>query len=262
MGFKNRDLSMLWTATAALGLAAVLAAPPATAAFLAGTNDDDVIFGADDDNVDNPTIQPEDAVNQSLNDADAIDGKNGDDVLVGLRGSDTIRGGRGNDIIIGGTEQGSPPNSDIMYGDAGNDVNLWRGGDGSEAFIGGRGRDALVFGNIDRDASNVPIISPVSGRHAKTGLPSADVTGQGGFCELEDVRGQGLGYDFLIRFVVRATGNLAVTVRTAEVEQMFCTSEAGGAITFADLTDPNPEFVEVSLDEVAELNSLVRKMIR
>src|SRR5687768_12533477 len=107
MDSKNRDLSMLWTATAAaLGLAAVLAAPPATAAFLAGTNDDDLIFGTDDDNVDNPTIQPEDAVNQSLNDADAIDGKNGDDVLIGLLGSDTIRGGRGNDVIIGGTEQG------------------------------------------------------------------------------------------------------------------------------------------------------------
>ena len=209
-----------------------------------------------------PTIQPAGAVNQSLNNADAIDGRNGDDVLIGLLGSDTIRGGKGNDVIVGGTEQGTQPNSDIMYGDDGNDVNLWRGGDGSEAFIGGRGLDALVFGNIDRDASNIPIISPATGRHAKTGLPTADVTGQGGFCTLEDVRGQGLGYDFLIRFFVRATGNLAVTVRTAEVEQMFCTSQAGGAITFADLTDSNPEFVEVSLDDVAELNPLVRQIIR
>jgi hypothetical protein len=45
MGFKNRDGITLWTATAALGLAAALAASPATAAFLAGTNDDDLIFG-------------------------------------------------------------------------------------------------------------------------------------------------------------------------------------------------------------------------
>ena len=262
MGFRNQEGITLWTATAVLGLAAALAASPATAAFLPGTDDDDVIVGADDDNVDNSVIQPEGAVNQSLNDADVIDGKNGDDVLIGLLGSDTIRGGKGNDVIIGGTEQGSQPNSDIMYGDDGNDVNLWRGGDGSEAFIGGGGRDALVFGNVDRDASNIPILGPATGRHARTGLPSADVTAQGGFCTLEDVRGQGLGYDFLIRFFARATGNLAVTVRTAEVEQMFCTSEAGGAITFADLTDPNPEFVEVSLDEVAELNSLVRKIIR
>jgi Ca2+-binding RTX toxin-like protein len=262
MSFRNREGITLRTATAALVLAAALAASPATASFLPGTNGDDVIFGADDDNVDNPVIQVAGAVNQSLDNADAIDGKDGDDVLIGLLGSDTIRGGRGNDVIIGGTEQGSLPNSDIMYGDDGNDVNLWRGGDGSEAFVGGRGLDALVFGNIDRDASNIPILSPVTGRHAKTGLPTADVTGQGGFCELEDVRGQGLGYEFLFRFIVRATGNLAVTVRTAEVEQMFCTSQAGGAVTFADLTAPNPEFVEVSLDEVAKLNHLVGQIIR
>jgi len=48
---------------------------PATAALLSGTNGDDVIFGADDDNVDNLVIQPEGAVDQSLNNADAIDGK-------------------------------------------------------------------------------------------------------------------------------------------------------------------------------------------
>jgi hypothetical protein len=41
---------------------------------------------------------------------------------------------------------------------------------------------------IDRDASNVPTISPVDGRHAKTGLPTADVTNQGGFCRLEAVQ--------------------------------------------------------------------------
>ena len=262
MGFRNREKITLRTATAALGLAAALVASPATAAFLPGTNGDDVVFGADDDNIDNAVIQPEGAVNQSLNNADAIDGKAGDDLLIGLLGSDTIRGGPGSDVIVGGTEQATQPNSDIMYGDDGDDVNLWRGGDGSEVFVGGRGTDALVFGNIDRDASNIPTISPATGRHRKTGLPTADVTGQGGFCTLEDVRGQGLGYEFLIRFFVRATGNLAVTVRTAEVEQMFCTSQAGGAITFADLTVSDPTFVEISLDEVAERNRLVRQIIR
>jgi Ca2+-binding RTX toxin-like protein len=262
MGFRNRTGITFRTATAPLVLAAALVASQATAAFLPGTNGDDVIFGSDDDNVDNLVIQPEGAVNQSLNNADVIDGKGGDDVLIGLLGSDTIRGGSGSDVIIGGTEQGTQPNSDIMYGDDGDDVSLWRGGDGSEAFIGGRGTDALVFGNVDRDTSNIPILSAATGRHKNTGLPSADVTGQGGFCTLEDVRDQGLGYEFLIRFFVRATGNLAVTVRTAEVEQMFCTSETGGAITFADLTAANPSFVEVSLDEVAALNPLVRQIIR
>lgn len=256
MRFSNRAY------TAAVVLAAALTASPALAGFQPGSNGDDAIFGADDDNVDNPVIQPEGAVDQSLKNADAIDGKNGDDVLIGLLGSDTIRGGKGDDVIIGGTEQFTQPNSDIMFGDDGNDVSLWRAGDGSDAFVGGRGLDAEVFGSIDRDDNNIPMINPATGRHAKTGLPSADVTGQAGFCTLEDVRGQKLGYEFLIRFFVRATGNLAVTVRTAEVEQVFCTSEAGRAITFADLTSPNPEFVEVSLDQVGDLNPLVRQMIR
>jgi len=262
MGFKNRERIQLWTATAALGLAAALAAPPATAAFMAGTNDDDLIFGVDDDNVGNPVIQPEGAVNQSLNNADAIDGNNGDDVLIGLLGSDTIRGGKGNDVIIGGTEQGTQPNSDIMFGGKGNDVAIWRGGDGSDVFIGGRGVDALVMAAIDRDANNIPVIVPATGRYEETGLPAADATGQNGFCTLEDVRDQELGYDFLVRFFLKSTGALAVTMRVAEVEQVFCTSQTAAAITFADLRDASPEFVEVSQGEVADLNDTVGQIIR
>ncbi len=63
-------------------------------------------------------------------------------------------------------------------------------------------------------------------------------------------------------FTLRATGRLAVTVRTSQVEQVFCTSEAGGAITVADLTQPDPAFVEVTLDEVRELSTTVGKIIR
>jgi hypothetical protein len=173
-------------------------------------------------------------------------------------------GGEGNDILIGGTEQGVAPNSDIMFGGPGDDISIWAGGDGSEAFLGGRGLDALVFGTIDRDANNVPTLSAVEGRHSKTGLPTAEVTGQGGFCTLEEVpEDADLGFAFLVRFFVRATGNLAVTVRVADdVEQVFCTSEAGGAITFANLRDDNPAFVEVSLDQVQQLNRTVRQIIR
>jgi hypothetical protein len=98
-------------------------------------------------------------------------------------------------------------------------------------------------------------------RNYPTGVPTADVTGQGGFCRLERAPA-GSGYDFLIRFFVRATGTLAVTVRLTDVEHVFCTSEAGGAITFADLTAPDPAFVEVTLAEVAEINPAVALMIR
>ena len=234
----------------------------ANAAFVKGTNGDDLLFGLDDDSQANTQIQPPGAVNQSLDKADIMEGGNGDDVLVGLGGSDVMLGGKGNDILVGGTEQGVAPNSDAMFGGDGNDIALWRAGDGSEAFMGGRGTDALIFGNIDRDASNIPIISPTTGRHAKTGIPTADVTNQGGWCELERVEDPDAGYQFLVRFFVRATGNLAVTLRTVDVEQVYCTSVPGGQITFADLTAANPDFVVVSLDEVKKINSTVAKIIR
>jgi hypothetical protein len=243
--------------------ALVVSAGAAQAAFVKGTNGDDLLFGLDDDSQANVQIQPPGAVNQSLDKADVIEGGNGDDVMVGLGGSDVFLGGNGQDIIVGGTEQGATPNSDIMIGGDGNDIALWRGGDGSEAFVGGRGTaDALIFGNIDRDAGNIPIISPTTGRHARNGLPTADVTGQGGFCTLERVQDPDAGYQFLVRFFLRATGNLAVTLRTVDVEQVYCTSQAGREITFADLTAANPEFVVVSLDEVETINSTVAKIIR
>jgi hypothetical protein len=234
----------------------------AQAAFVKGTGADDLLFGLDDDTQQNAQIQPAGAVNQSLDKADVIEGGAGDDVLVGLGGSDVLLGGNGNDILVGGTEQGVAPNSDTMFGDNGNDVALWRGGDGSEAFIGGRGTDALVFGNIDRDGGNIPVIAPTTGRYAKTGIPTADVTNQGGWCEIERVEDPEAGYEFLVRFFVRATGNLAVTVRTRDVEQMFCTSRDGGEITFADLTAAKPDFVVVDLAEVKKLNPTVAKIIR
>jgi hypothetical protein len=53
-----------------------------------------------------------------------------------------------------------------------------------------------------------------------------------------------------------------VTVRTRDVEQVFCTSQAGGAITYADLTVADPQLVEVSLDDVDKLNRTVRAIIR
>jgi hypothetical protein len=220
------------------------------------------LFGADDDNLENPDIQPSpDDPNQSLNNTDVLVGGFGNDVLIGLLGSDVLRGGFGHDILVGGTEQGTQPNSDIMFGDAGNDVNLWRGGDGSDAFIGGTGHDAMVFGNIDRDANNKPTLSePKEG--FPHGVPTADVTGQGGFCRLERVEDPNFGFEWLARFFVRTTGALAVTIRLAEVEQVFCTSEAGGQITYADLTKPEPQFVVVSLEQVAEFNPIVALIIR
>ena len=231
------------------------------AAFIEGEGGPEVLIGRDDDNTNNPIIQPPGAVNQSLNNTDILDGKGGNDIVIGLLGNDVMHGGPGGDILIGGIELGVAPNSDIIFGDEGNDVNIWQAGDGSDAFIGGEGLDAMVFGTIDR-VGNVPTLSdPVPGY--QQGVPTANVSGQGGFCTLEPIDDDSsLGYEFLVRFFVRATGNLAVTIRLAEVEQVFCTSQAGGQITFADLTQADPQFVVVTLEEVERLNRTVAEIIR
>lgn len=244
----------------ALLLAGVLGwATTSQAALIEGGEGPQVLIGADDDNTANAAIQPAGAaVNQSLNNTDVIEGGQGNDVLIGLLGSDVMEGGPGNDIIVGGPDPGAP-NSDIMLGGPGFDVALWAPGDGSEAFIGGPGRDALVFGVTDRNAG-VPILStPVAG--FPFGVPTANVSGQGGFCTIEPAPSDS-NYDFLIRFFGRATGNLAVTLRTRDVEQVFCTSVAGGAITFADLREPQPSFVIVSQGEVESLNPTVGSIVR
>jgi hypothetical protein len=250
--------------TAALAATLALHGLEAPAATIQGTGRSDVLIGSDDDNQADPELQAGAAANQSLDNADTMLGGRGDDILIGMLGSDVLLGESGDDVMIGGIEGGSRPNQDIQIGDTGNDIAIWQGGDGSDLFDGGPGpRDTLVFGTIDRDANNVPIISPVDGRHSETGLPTANVSGQGGFCRLDAVADPAArGFQFLVRFFSRNTGNLLVTVRTQDVEQVFCTSEAGGAITFADLTRPNPEFVEIALDAVRDVNSDVARMIR
>jgi hemolysin type calcium-binding protein len=250
---------------AATALAVALALQgQARAALIEGTGRSDVLVGRDDDNQADAEIQAGASANQSLDNADTIVGGRGDDILIGMLGSDVLLGGPGDDILIGGIEGGSRPNQDIQIGDTGNDIALWQAGDGSDLLDGGPGpRDTLVFGTIDRYANNVPVISPVDGRHAETGLPTANVSGQGGFCRLEAVADPATrGFEFLVRFFSRATGNLLVTVRTHNVEQVFCTTEAGGGVTFADLTKPNPDFVEIPLAAVRDVNSDVARMIR
>jgi RTX calcium-binding nonapeptide repeat (4 copies) len=229
-----------------------------------------LLIGFDDDRQDNVAIQAGAATDQSLKRTDIIIGGPANDVMFGLNGNDFMDGRGGRDIILGGpdggTPPGGPPNSDIMFGGFGNDVNLWAPGDGSEAFIGGPGsRDALVFGSTDREliadpATGVRLPTLLSGILAfPQGIPTADVSGVTSFCTIE--ASPLPDYEFLVRFLGVA-GNLIVTVRVSGVEQVFCSGQGGGAITFADLTDPFPSFIVVSHQEVSQLNSLVGKMIR
>src|SRR4029450_4241260 len=212
----------------ALLVALVIVLGPAhrtQAAFVEGRRGAQLLIGRDDDNIDNPRIQAGAAANQSLNRTDIIEGGPGNDVMFGLNGNDVMDGGPGRDIILGGPDGGAapggPPNSDIMFGGPGDDVNLWAPGDGSEAFIGGQGRDAIIFGATDRQA----VADPSTGVRLPTlrfgipdfpqGIPTADVSGLANFCTLETSPLP--GYDYLVRFRGRATGNIIVTVRLTGV---------------------------------------------
>jgi hypothetical protein len=254
---------------ALLGL--ILASAQRTdAALLEGGNGPQLLIGFDDDNQANAAIQAGVVANQSLNRTDILDGGRANDVMFGLNGNDVMDGGPGDDIILGGPDGGAapggPPNSDIMFGGPGNDVNLWAPGDGSEAFIGGPGVDAIIFGATDREA----VADPSTGVRFPSlffgvaafpqGIATADVSGLGNFCSIE--ASPSPGYEYLVRFRSIATRNIIVTVRVREVEQVFCTSESGAAIAFANLTGPSPAFDEVSLQEIQILNPLVGAMIR
>jgi hypothetical protein len=266
LGLMGRLQLVAVTALAAMiasSLLGVIGAParPAGAALVDDGSLSTVLIGRDDDNQANPLIQPVGvAANQSLNNTDVMTGRNGNDVLLGLLGSDVMNGGPGDDILVGGIERGSQPNSDVMFGDFGNDISLWQGGDGSDAFIGGQGLDAQVFGTID-NVNNVPTLTGQA-HSFPNGIPTANVSGQGGFCTIERVTDPNAGYEFLARFFSKATGNLLVTIRLSETEQVFCTNQTSAEITYVDLRDENPQFRVVSLAEVAQLNPTVAAMIR
>lgn len=262
--------TMLAGGMSAAFLAVLLGATyPTQAALVEGGRGPQLLIGLDDDNQANATIQAGAAANQSLNRTDILEGGQGNDVMFGLNGNDVMDGGQGEDIILGGPDGGAapggPPNSDIMFGGPGNDVNLWAPGDGSEAFVGGPGIDAIIFGSTDREALADPstgvrlptLLSGIPG--FPQGIPTANVSGLANFCTLEPSASS--GYEFLVRFR-GAAGNIIVTVRVSEVEQVFCTSQDGGSIAFANLTDPSPAFVAVSQQQVETLNPLVGAMIR
>jgi|SRR5215208_4890467 len=263
-----QSISRFGLSALAAGLAAaflgVLVGPVSVtqAALIEDGKGPQLLIGLDDDRQDNVAIQAGAVANQSLNRTDVMVGGSGNDVMFGLNGNDVMDGGPGQDIILGGPDggpaPGGPPNSDIMFGGPGNDVNLWAPGDGSEVFIGGQGRDAIIFGATDRDAAEAGGVRLTFGVPGfPQGIPTADVSGLTNFCTLEDSPLP--GYEFLVRFR-GAAGNIIVTVRVSDVEQVFCSQ--GGSIAFADLTVPSPAFVVVSQQEVEALNSLVGAMIR
>lgn len=241
---------------------ALFVAADGRAALLAGTNGNDVLIGKDDDSIDNAAIQPPGtAADQSLSKADVLFGFGGDDLLIGLLGDDLLDGGPGDDVLVGGTEQGTRPNSDLQFGDTGNDVAVWAGGDGSDAYFGGPGTDAIVFAVIDRDAANVPTVQLVNFGFGERPIVTANLAGAPGFCRIDPAPPES-GYEFLVRFVRRMDNVLLVTVRVRDVEQVFCASQAGGGVEWANLADYQGELRPISLQSIASLNPLVASMVR
>jgi hypothetical protein len=267
---KRSRLSVVLSAGVLVTLSSLLGPTASTqAAVVVGGKGAELLIGRDNDNVNNAKIQDGATADQSLSRTDVIEGGPGNDVMFGLNGDDMMDGGPNMDIILGGPDGGAapggPPNSDIMFGGPGNDVNLWAPGDGSEAFIGGPGLDAIVFGATDREA--VP--DPKTGVRLPTltfgvagfpqGIPTANVSDLSQHCTVE--RGGKSGYDYLVRFRA-AAGNIVITVRVSEVEQVFCSSQGSAGIAFADLTLATPVFLDVLQQEVEILNPVVGAMIR
>lgn len=225
---------------------------------------------------------------QSLQFGDVLLGSRRDDVQIGGLGSDVLIGGKGNDIQIGGVEHFFPQNRDRAFGGSGKDIFIWKPGDGSDFFSGGSSSDAVVFGNVgevdgsgvafgvvaDRQAGNV-FIDPT------TGLPSVDVSGSPGFCDVIDASStpqsryelDELGIDHLVRFTIRgiaaafergdqATDNgLRVTLHLKDVEYLVCTSREGGSLEVLDLRSSPPRPIEIDAIKSKTLRKRLQRIV-
>jgi len=221
--------------------------PAAHAALQVGGGNADVLFGRDNDNAANTFIQPPNVTaKQHLDNTDILLGGRSGDLLIGLLGDDVLHGESEDDILIGGTENFQAPNSDVIFGDSGNDINIWAPGDGSDAFLGGQGTDTHIFAPIVVE-NNRPRLFTYNGRQ----IPRVNIANQPNFrCTIERVpANQALGFPFITRFFVGE--NLAVTVRLSQgVEQVFCTSPRPNRVLYADLRSANPTvFVERRLSD-------------
>ena len=212
-----------------------------------GTPAKDVTVGSDNDNAANPFIQPPGVTaKQHMDNTDVLFGRDNDDLLIGNLGGDTLLGGDDDDILIGGPERGTQPNSDVLVGDEGDDINIWAPGDGSDAFAGNEGKDTMIFAPFVTDASGALLLTREHGRK----IPHVDIDGQTTTCTVVPVPdSENLGFQFLVRFNVNNVP--VVTVRQKDVEKVYCPSPTPGTALLAKLDGHHPEtFRTVYLDRV------------
>ena len=104
------------------------------------------------------------AAKQHMDNTDVLFGRDNDDLLIGKLGGDTLLAGADDDILIGGPEKGPPPNSDVLVGDTGKDVNIWAPGDGNDAFIGNEDKDTMIFAPFVENADGSLLLTRSYGR--------------------------------------------------------------------------------------------------
>lgn len=248
--------------------------------------------GADLNSLDNTFVQPQDSAlsgggrDQTLQFGDVLRGSRRDDLLNGRLGTDLFFAGRGDDIMIGGLEHFNPANRDRAFGGRGNDIFIWKPGDGSDFFEGSFGVDVLVFGITGEVVNGVTEFSVINDQQAgelaidaETGLPSVDVSGSPGFCDIIDSQTsveaydalQQLKLDHLVRFSIRAVADsfesgvqtddngLRVTLHLKNVEILVCTNRSGGEVEVFDLT--TSPATRITLDHI-RLRSLRNRLKR
>lgn len=241
--FSRATVVAVLSATAVAGVAT-----GAYASIAPGLPGNDVTLGSDNDNAGNAFVQPPGvAAKQHMDRTDVLFGRDGNDLLVGNRGGDTLVGGRGNDILAGGPENFTAPNSDVLLGDEGDDVNIWAPGDGSDAYVGDVGNDDMVLAPFVKNANGSLKRELWNGRQ----VLRVDIDDKPDFsCRIDPVpAAQNLGAQYLVRFSVK--GTLAVTIRLKDVERVLCPSPRPGRVRVAALRSLHPTlFHEVPLSTI------------
>jgi hypothetical protein len=249
-------------------------------------------IGADNNSIQNPFVQPQDPAlsgggrDQTMQFGDVIFGSKRDDLLIGGLGTDVFIGGRGSDVIIGGVAHFNPSNRDRAFGGRGNDIFIWKPGDGSDLWNGGSGLDVVVFGVIGEVVDDNVEFKVLNDQQAgevaidpTTYLPLVDVSNSPGFCDVIDdsyspeakAELDALNLDHLVRFSLRKQANefetevqntdngLRVTLHLKSVEILVCTNRDGGQIEVVDLTSTPPRVIANGVS-VRELRPYIRNL--
>ena len=242
------------------GLVAIvgLVGSTASATVEPGTPAKDVHVGLDDDNADNPFIQPAGVrTAQHMDDTDVLFGRGNDDLLIGRLGGDTLLAGPGSDIMVGGPERGQQPANDVLVGDEGNDVSIWSPGDGNDAVIGNDGSDTMIFGPVVTKADGS--LKLTSTRHRK--VPHVRVDGYPRLgCTLAAFpSSRQPGYEYLVR--LSWDGVPTASVREKDIERVLCPGAKPGTVRVAFPHGSHPtDFRTVRLSSIGGLvGAIVRR---